>query len=427
MSRLVFHDLTGPERTPTPDENEWLTALTHDIDTDEFLVGIGTSLAATEDEPILQRQLDGSWKAGRYIGELYRGGRVLEIRPRLGIETIAAWAGAALNVRIVPQAAEHGTTATLIAELLAATWRSALIEAARHGPPGLRAPRRHIAEHVKGRLDLGQTLKLRATRQPQLISVTRPKEVDNPVSRVIVLADRVLNSRLRGRDWRGERVEELLPRLRAATGTRPPLPTRRELDAVRYTPITLPYKRIAELSWRIARRRIPHPTATGDRCDGLLIDVAELWELFLVHCAKRAFGSSEVTHGTHLRDGQPLLRSATTDASLGRLYPDLLIGPVDAPHAVIDAKYKPLADPRGVDTTDLYQLNAYLGVHTTDPLPLGALAYVRFPDQVTLSSAERRGPWTTTQGHTVHFQRLPITESACVKALRELAPIAYRH
>ncbi len=138
-------------------------------------------------------------------------------------------------------------------------------------------------------------------------------------------------------------------------------------------------------------------------------------------CAKRAFGTSDVTHGTHLSDGRPLLRSQQHEtATLGRLYPDLVIGPIDQPTAIIDAKYKPLADPRGVDRADLYQLNAYLASHTSDPLPRGALAYVQFPDQHTVAHAERRGPWRTMRGHSVSFERFPVTEDECVTALRAL-------
>ena len=47
---------------------------------------------------------------------------------------------------------------------------------------------------------------------------------------------------------------------------------------------------------------------------------------------------------------------------MGRLYPDIFIGlPADhkTTRAVIDAKYKPLTDPLGVDRQDLYQVHAY--------------------------------------------------------------------
>ena len=154
----------------------------------------------------------------------------------------------------------------------------------------------------------------------------------------------------------------------------------RELNKVRYTPITQAYKRTAELSWQIARNRGLRASATGESVDGLLVDIAELWELFLLHCAKRAFGPAAVIHGTRLRKANPLLRSkSSAGAVLGRLYPDIIVGAAGRPRAIIDAKYKPLADPRGVDSDDLYQLASYLAGYESDPRPLGMLGYTSSP------------------------------------------------
>ena len=380
-------------------------------------------MAATEPGPIVECDAFGNWRSGRYVGELHRDGRVLDIQHRLGIEAIAHWASAALNIRMLPRSGTHASSDALIMEFLAALWRSALKEASRHGLPGLRTPLTHTSAVVRGRLDVPGTLKLRAVGRPLVSSVSRPKNVHNPVTQAIVAADRVLDSGIARRDWRGDRIDELLPRLRGAAGSRPKLPTKRELAAVRYTPITLPYKRVADLSYQIAKRRGLQSHGNGGSGSGLLIDVAELWELFVLHCAKRAFGASNVTHGTALSEGGGLLRSAHSPNSvLGRLYPDIIVGPTAKPWAIIDAKYKPLKDPRGVDRDDLYQLSSYLASHSENPLPMGALAYVRFPGQERVAYAESRGPWVTARGHTAMFTRLPITEDECVAALRTLLP-----
>jgi 5-methylcytosine-specific restriction enzyme subunit McrC len=112
---------------------------------------------------------------------------------------------------------------------------------------------------------------------------------------------------------------------------------------VRYSPITLAYRRAGRLSHEIARHRGLRATATGEGAEGLLIDAAELWELFLVHCARRAFGRAAVRHGTR-EEGQALLNSQKVrGAWLGTLYPDLLVGGPERPSAIIDAKYKILA------------------------------------------------------------------------------------
>lgn len=140
-----------------------------------------------------------------------------------------------------------------------------------------------------------------------------------------------------------------------------------------------------------------------------------------MHCAKRAFGSGDVTHGTRLRQARLLLRSATRPgATLGRLYPDLLIGPIKSPTAIIDAKYKPLVDPRGVDREDLYQLTTYLMATTAQQPAAGMLAYPRFAESAPPAHAEACGPWRSPQDHHVRFERLPVIEHDCVDRLTTL-------
>ncbi len=418
--RIVFADLAGPvehDRVFTTDEDRWLTSLAAETRPDQFALNLAPSCASTDPQPVLERQLDGSWRAGRYEGELRRDGRVLEIRPRLGIDTIAAWASAALNLHTVPRAAEARGSSALIAELTAALWRTALTAAARHGLPGFPSRRRHVGHAVRGRLDLPGTMALRAARSPYLASTERAKLLENPVSQVIVAADRVLDTLLHHRPgWRGDRVEEIVPRLRAIVGGRPRPPSRRELRGVRYTPITLPYQRVADLSWQIVQRTAPQASPTDERTHGLLIDVAELWELFVLHCTRRAT-ALPVTHGTQHHASTPLLRSSRhPTAVLGRLFPDILIGAPDAPKAIIDAKYKPLNDRRGVDREDLYQLNTYLTAHNTE---LGALAYPAL-DRQPPPVIEQRNPWLTQQNRAMCFTQLPHTEDACVAAVAEL-------
>jgi 5-methylcytosine-specific restriction enzyme subunit McrC len=419
---FVFNDLVGPEVPPNAEEDAWLAAIAAETNAADFTLQLAPSNASQDPEPILVRQLDGSWRAGRYVGEIRRSGRTLEIRPRLGVETIAAWAGAALNLRILPHAAEQRGTAVLIAELVAATWRASILDAARHGLPGLREDTPHIGPYVVGRLDVQATLRLRAGRKPLVASRPRPKQLNNPVTRSVAIADRVLNARLRRSDWRGERLEELMPRVHGAVGARPRLPSRRELDRVKYTPLTLAFRRAADLSWQIARRRGLRASATAERTDGILIDVAELWELFLVHCCRRAYGTASVSHTARGTDTRTLLRSRTDPSKrMGRLFPDILVGTTHAPSLILDAKYKPLSDPRGVDRDDLYQLAAYLAAHTTPPVPTGMLGYPAFDSRPASSRAERHGPWQVAFGHTALFRRLPVDEVQAVAALRHYA------
>lgn len=78
----------------------------------------------------------------------------------------------------------------------------------------------------------------------------------------------------------------------------------------------------------------------------VLIDVAELWEMFVLHC----FGlvtELPVRHGTTEHVSGHLARSSVDPRlTLGKLYPDVLVEE-DPVAAVIDAKYKRLGGRRG--------------------------------------------------------------------------------
>jgi 5-methylcytosine-specific restriction enzyme subunit McrC len=150
--------------------------------------------------------------------------------------------------------------------------------------------------------------------------------------------------------------------------------------------------------------------------------VAELWELFLLHCLTTACDQT-VTHGTTANVTKHLLHS-TRDPSkvMGRLYPDFTVGDLTSPTAIIDAKYKRLTDPFPVAREDLYQLTSYLTAYAnnTQP-PRGMLAYPLLPDSAP-STAESNGPWSLQAKNVaqVDFMRLPTTEKECTARFAEL-------
>ena len=212
-----------------------------------------------------------------------------------------------------------------------------------------------------------------------------------------------------------------MKQLRAAVGANPPIPKTREMRRVRYAPITRAFEPVARLSLEIARRRGTLTSGSGSDTSGVLIDVAELWELFLLHCARRALGGSQVEHGTGAW-ATAFLLAAKLDPSvrMGRLKPDLLLRDSQGREsAVVDAKYKRLRNsqerPYGVDRGDLYQLVAYLAGHQ---VPYGALVYP--PSDSDEAGAADLGPWQLDSGREVGFLRFPAGEDDCVAAFRAL-------
>jgi 5-methylcytosine-specific restriction enzyme subunit McrC len=428
MMTLYFDDLSPYVGELSSDEDKWLAKVAQ-IDPRDYRIGIEDD-RPDDDEwlPLVERGRDGRWWAGRFIGSMTVEGRRLIIRPRLGIDVVEAWLDQAFGLVAPPVSARHAETETFIVRLLARLWCRAVDNATRHGLPLLRLPRSHEGLFVRGRLDTRRTIRLLGEGQSRVASITHDRSLDHPVTRVLVRAERVLGERLpHTAEWRTERVRQVLPHLRAAVGFRPKLPTEFELERVRYTPITLPFKQAALLSHRIASKLGYSATDEPGAAEGILVDVAELWELFVLHCARHAIPTGlRIEHGTTMGRRDYLLRSKDTTCGMGRLKPDVLVLRGDRATAVIDAKYKRLASswerPSGVDRADLYQLAAYASRY--EPEQVAALIYPYDPDTEP-ASAEALGPWNgagTT--FTFVFRRLAADLAGCRDELASLLGVA---
>jgi 5-methylcytosine-specific restriction enzyme subunit McrC len=281
---VVFQDLS-PRPPADSAEDQWLARLAAHLENDDHVLRLsGGGRIDEEDDPALRRGPDGNWWAGRFIGELRFEDRELRIEPRLGVDVIGAWLAHVLNLTVVPKAATSAVQGPLIVQLVDRVWSAAVADAARHGGPRLRRTSHHDHRFVRGRLDIGATVRHRAERRPLVGTIRTERDLENPVSRVLVLADRALRSLLAiTPTWRPALTGEVLSQLRGAVGSNPKLPDIRELHRVRYSPITRRFAAVALLSHEIARRRGHLTSATRADVSGVLIDVAELWELFLVH------------------------------------------------------------------------------------------------------------------------------------------------
>jgi 5-methylcytosine-specific restriction enzyme subunit McrC len=422
VTTLEFADLSPYGGELSADDDEWLAKVA-EIDPREYRIGIEDDRPEDDDWlPLVERGRDGRWWAGRFIGSMTVEGRRLTVRPRLGIDVVEAWLDQAFGLVAPPASARHAETETFIVRLLARLWCRAVDNATRHGLPLLRLPRSHEGLFIRGRLDTRRTIQLLGQGQPLLASVTYDRSLDHPVTRALVRAERALAERLTDTaEWRTERVRQVLPHLRAAVGSRPRLPTSFELARVRYTPITLPFKQAALLSHRIASKLGYSATDEAGAAEGILVDVAELWELFVLNCARRAVSPEmRVEHGTTLGRRDYLLRSKDSERGMGRLKPDVLVLRRGGTAAVIDAKYKRLAfspqRPNGVDQADLYQLAAYASRY--EPNEVAALVY---PDdgESEPARAEAMGPWRGGE-ETFVFRRLSTDAAGCRHELGEL-------
>lgn len=411
--RLVIKDLTSEaywDRRPTDDEQRWLSSIA-ELSPEPFVLKAQLQADhAPTMEPILGRDIDG-WRANRYIGEIRHQGKTLKIEPRLGVETITSWISTILNVQVLPRTAANGNSENnMVTQLLAALWRASVLAAGQHAMPRAKVKTSSYGPSVQGRLDVAATARRRAAGHRDLASSQVARTYDCAPARAVVLADRYFDQRIAGARWRGSRLDEQLGVLRAATGRRPATSTLHDIRTAKYSPITIKWRRAAELSWHILNDDPLGVAADDETTHGVLIDVAELWEMFVLHCAGLAT-DQPVKHGTTTHASGHLAQS-TVDPALtkGTLYPDVVVGQGKIT-ALLDAKYKRLDGMRGLNREDLYQLQAY---SSTFRSPISALAFPATNDAVPPD--ERHSPWQASAG-MLSFLTLPTTRDECVEKL----------
>ncbi|EPW2942105.1 5-methylcytosine restriction system specificity protein McrC [Pseudomonas aeruginosa] len=426
--KLVARDCSPLAPQPTAAEAAWLRRLATNVRATDFVVPV--SGERDEDEPVVYCAWDGTWWAGRYVGSLSFEGHSLTIEPRFGLATLRNWLFEATSIVLTDAPGKLREDESFIAQLLASVWAHGFVEAARHGLPALRRDVAMKGATIRGRLDVPASLRLIAAGGGQVVSIRSERSLDHAASEAIVAAYQVLRRWLGEPDerWMPARAKELIPHLLSVTGARPRVPTKAELDRIRYTPITAGFAPIAELSRQIANRRgLAADIDASGETKGVLLDVAELWEMYVLSVLRKAAAPLTVTHGTREKAAtKKLLHSDITGQGLGTLIPDAILHAGGKVQGVADAKYKSLhpsaSAPNGPQREDLYQMAAYLGrfVHPEGRMSWGVLAYPLDPARPSIPQAEQLSPWSLDSDRKVVFTSLPHVASDAVTKLRAL-------
>lgn len=426
--KLIAKDCSPLNPQPTAAEADWLRRVAANVRTGDFVVPISGD--RDDDEPIVYCSWDGTWWAGRYVGSLSFEGHSLIIEPRFGLATLRNWLFEATSVVLTESPGRLRQDESFIAQLLASVWAHGFVEAARHGLPALRRDVATKGPTIRGRLDVAASIRLIASAGREVVSVRSERSLDHAASDAIIAAYGVLRRWLGVPDeqWMPARAKELIPHLMAVTGPRPRVPTKAELDRIRYTPITAGFAPIAELSRQIANRRgLAADVDASGETKGVLLDVAELWEMYVLSVLRKAATPLSVKHATRERDAsKKLLWSDINGQGLGTLIPDAILYARNDVQAVADAKYKSLHPsanaPNGPQREDLYQMAAYLGrfVPPDGRATWGVLAYPQDPSRPSVPQAEQFSPWSLHGGRKVIFTTLPHVASDAVIKLRTL-------
>jgi 5-methylcytosine-specific restriction enzyme subunit McrC len=233
--------------------------------------------------------------------------------------------------------------------------------------------------------------------------------VDGHIGEIVLLAAQQLNRALQIKgprpSWQPERGAEILGDLRSALGAHRDETAAHKAHTIRYTPITESYRPLIELSLSILARKPRAPSAGGSaKAYGILLDMAEIWELYVAKLLRAGLPGFRVLHTGRVSQSFKSLLIGQHGQMLGSLRPDILIQDDDDQClGIADAKYKNTRvraeHINGVVREDLYQLAAYLSGFGDQEKDLdGFLIYPEdIEGQVSLNLAPNN-PWQFTAG-----------------------------
>ena len=376
-------------------------------------------------EPVVYTDMYGKWWTGRYVGTLTFKEVTIDIKPRFGIQFVMNNMPL-VNVIGVDIDRAFGKGGQFVQYLQALLWLNQLIKAARHTLPSIKMDKHHESLVCKGRIDVRGTIKQRAKASDKVVSISRYKALVNPVSVAIVLAFNEIKNWLPNHD-----VMRFLPPLVAtrlnqmitAVKRQSRVPSYVELSKVRLSSLAQAYKPLAVMSLDILKRKGVSERDKSQNNKTLLLDVAEVWEFYVLDVLQSVVATSEqsgltVEYSAQC-DGSYLLRGKEGERKLGRLLPDYLLTRFGKTVVIADAKYKRLGDKpwQSPKRDDLYQMTAYLSAN-----PECDRCVVLYPswDENKSSKVEMNNPWLLASGQSISFVTVSTGKELAVKALSAL-------
>lgn len=320
--------------------------------------------------------VSGTWRASRWIGTFQHEGVDYTITPRIGVKLFRRIAIEAVSVALLPEGGGPSLKLHSLLDLLPLIWCLALRRArSRQGIPQLYVERR-AADRVslRGRFDLARQLTENRFAQHHLACIWSELTFDNPITRMILIT---IDHLARGQSFpfsgRGGNFARELEELRTQLllhGTRrhADLPGER----ISWSRANDRYRVVHDFGRAIVRRR-------GSDCapaagDAVLLDSAEIWELFLFRRLQEVIQKKRLK----LRIEWPRERRSASRMLLewqGRrtraLIPDIVVTESDGGRmAILDAKYRafaaPDADHSVADQMALYAMTADASAHPPD-------------------------------------------------------------
>jgi 5-methylcytosine-specific restriction endonuclease McrBC regulatory subunit McrC len=244
--------------------------------------------------------------------------------------------------------------------LLMLLWLSALNKAKSLG----QIPKEYIevTENInsfKGRLDISKQIHFNLVNQARFYCRHQVLTFNNPINRTIRGTIEVLKSSYKTAEFKdAERYDSQLENLGVSKSGINIV----DIDNIRYTRLNYLYKPVMNISKIILQHKQRQSHGENDNGLSYFIDMAELWEMYLLRVLQRNLPSQYNVYSPNSTHGDYLITG-----NMREIRPDIIIEKNRRIVMIIDAKYKRYStfgftskDCHAVSRDDLYQMIAYL-------------------------------------------------------------------
>lgn len=292
-----------------------------------------------------------------YIGRYRYGDVNISIQPRFGEPALNYMLQYVANVYVTPDSSGSELSSSNFYWLIALLWRSFLNNALSVG----HTPKTYIREtknikNFRGRLNISKHITANLTDQSRFYCTYNKLTADNTINRAIRYTFKLLSE---------EHCTPIIYDLAyydeklASMGVSSKPISAAEIDKIKYTKLNFPYRPLMNICKSIISNKTLSSDNGQTEAQAYFIDMAELWEIYLLTVLKRNLQGYEVS-SPNTGFGEYLLND-----NMRAIRPDILIKKDNKVVMIVDAKYKKYSkigatSKDGISREDLYQMITYL-------------------------------------------------------------------
>lgn len=365
-----------------------------------------------------------TFTASRYVGVFSDVENSIEIGPRFGDEIFSHILGYATGVYLAPGTGNLSMQASGAAWLSCMLWKGLLSRALAQGdvPKEYKAVQGNL-RHFRGKLLLQKHISQNITDASRFYCSYRRLSSDTAINRTILATALHLIKTAPAALTRG--LRPLADNL-VLQGVHSQSFSTGEIDRINYTRLNIRFRPLMSLSRAILKGNDASTDSDHDSTKSFFIDMAELWEEYLLAVLKRGLAEEYRVYSPNHAGGEWLLENGHR-----QIRPDIIIEKQGRPIAIIDAKYKDYThlgrydtktDPLAVSRDDLYQMTTYL--HHYQPIfglfvsPVAQTDHYLHP--FTNSPNQKIGLLNLDIENCGSLQNLQNMEEAFIKRVRNL-------